>query len=154
MHGAPSVSYPVGRAPLAAVLLLAAWLCGAAAATAWWWQQGSGFFGWRLSAMLLALSLAGTVAATSWWRAPSGTLAWDGECWTWMSRSGTETGCVRVALDLQRSLLLHWSAPGASRWLWLVRASHAERWDDLRRAVYSRARPQALQQAEPPAAKP
>ncbi len=32
------------------------------------------------------------------------------------------------------------------RWLWLERAGRAERWEDLRRAVYSRARPQALRQ--------
>ena len=154
MHGAPSVSYPVGRAPFAAVLMLAVWLSGAAAATVWWWQQGGGLIGWRLGAMLLALSLAGAVAARNWWRAPCGTLTWDGECWSWASLSGNETGCIRVALDLQRVLLLHWSAPGVSRWLWLVRTSHAERWEDLRRAVYSRASPQALQQAQPPAAKP
>ena len=63
-------------------------------------------------------------------------------------------GAIRVALDLQRCMLLHWTALGASRWLGLERAHPADRWDALRRAVYSRARPQTPTQAEPPAANP
>lgn len=45
-----------------------------------------------------------------------------------------------VALDLQGCVLLRWRAGrGAVGWLWLDRASAPARWDDLRRAVYSRA---------------
>jgi toxin CptA len=58
-------------------------------------------------------------------------------------------------LDLQRLLLLRWhGAAGGVQWLWAERARHPDRWDALRRAVYSRATPDALQGAKPPAAKP
>jgi toxin CptA len=151
MHDAPSVSYPAGRSRFAASLLLGIWLPGCAAALLWH-ARGQG--GWRPGAMLAVLAAAGLFAAWHWWRAPAGTLTWDGEDWRWSVHSGAAAPGVEVALDLQRVLLLHWKAGGGSHWIWLERAARAERWDDLRRAVYSRARPKALQQAQRPAAKP
>jgi toxin CptA len=151
MHNAPSVSYPVGRSRFAAALLLAAWLLSLAAAGFWWLQAPDR---WRLGAMLAALAAAGAFAAWSWRRAPSGTLSWDGEAWNWSPVPDGRAGELEVGVDLQAWLLLRWKAGSASQWLWLARSSRAERWDDLRRAVYSRARPQALQPAGPPAAKP
>jgi len=60
-----------------------------------------------------------------------------------------------VALDVQFSLLLYLAeANAARRWVWLDRSDMPERWQDLRRAVYSRAGSDALPGAEPPAARP
>jgi toxin CptA len=151
MHNAPSVSYPAGRSRFAASLLLGLWLLGCAAALLWHSQSPDSR---RLGAMLLVLAAAGLFAASHWWRTPDGTLTWDGERWSWSVQPEAAAVEVEVALDLQRALLLHWKASGAPRWIWLERASRTERWDDLRRAVYSRARPTALQQAQRPAAKP
>ena len=149
MHNAPSVSYPAGRSRFAAALLAAVWLAGCAAAALWLRQAP---FAWRPLAMCAALCAAGGFAAWQWWRSPAGVLAWDGQAWRWSAHPGE--GSVTVALDLQRMMLLRWSAPGAARWLWLSRARGAQRWDDLRRAVYSRARPQAPRSAKHPAATP
>lgn len=151
MHNAPSVSYPAGRSRFAACLLLVAWLLGCGAALLWQWQSPGGQ---RLGAMLAMLAVSGLFAAWQWWRTPGGTLVWDGARWNWSVRPETADAEVSVALDLQRALLLRWRAAGASRWIWLERGSRPERWDDIRRAVYSRARPTALQPAERPAAKP
>ncbi len=80
MHGAPSVSYPAGRSRFAAYLLAAGWLLGCAAALLWWsYSPDAG----RLAVMLAALALTGTLAGWGWRRQPRGTLAWDGEAWSW-----------------------------------------------------------------------
>ena len=151
MHGAPSVSYPVGRSRFAGGLLAAAWLLGCAAALLWWPHA---YDPWRLAAMLAALFAAGAVAAWHWWRQPGGILEWDGEAWSWSGCPASSVGRLEVVLDLQHTLLARWTAAGAMHWLWLSRRQRAGRWDDLRRAVYSRARPQALQPDDSPAATP
>jgi toxin CptA len=154
MHSAPSVTYPVGRSRSAAVLLALVW--GAAAAVVLQWAALPGVSPARLGTGWLALAAAGVAAGWTWWAAAPGVLAWDGAGWTW---TGSGAGAViaggrlEVGLDLQRVLLVRWRGPDAARWLWLERASCAERWDDLRRAVYSRARPEALPRNQPPAAK-
>jgi len=150
MHNAPSVSYPAGRSRLAAELLLGVWLLGCAAAVLWQFHRPDL---WRMATMLATLCGAGAFAASHWWRTPSGTLAWDGEVWTWSAHPEAAAASVEVGLDLQRALLLRWSAGDLSRWIWLDRDTRADRWDDVRRAVYSRARPKALQPAPRPAAK-
>ncbi|HSH91764.1 MAG TPA: hypothetical protein VK996_17400 [Ramlibacter sp.] len=152
MHGAPSVIYPVGRSRFAGLLLLVAWLLGAATALASW-LQGQPFV-WRIALVASLLAAAGAFAAAGWWRSSRGTLAWDGDTWNWSGLPGSPGGEIDVALDLQRWLLLRFSGTGAKHWFWLERARDEQRWDDLRRAVYSRARPQALPGAQPPAAKP
>jgi hypothetical protein len=151
MHNAPSVSYPAGRSRLAAALLLGVWLLGCAAVVLW---HLHGPDAWRLAAMLAALCASGAYAAWHWWHAPTGTLAWNGEGWTWSVQPEATAANLEIGLDLQRSLLLRWRVGRASQWIWLDRETRAERWDDVRRAVYSRARPKALQQAPRPAAKP
>lgn len=152
MHSAPSVSYPVGRSRLAATVLLLLWLLGGVVTALWWFQAPSQ--AWWLEGRWLAVAAVGAVAAWSWWQGPSGILAWDGETWTWSGDRPDHTGMLEVSLDLQHWLLLRWTCGNASRWLWLERAGRAESWDDLRRAVYSRARIEALPEARPPAAKP
>ncbi|WP_298923661.1 hypothetical protein [uncultured Ramlibacter sp.] len=155
MHNAPSVTYPVGRSSLPGVLLAVLWLLGAAAAAAWAWQTAPSAGAQLLVAAVLAL--AGACALRMWRRLPEGELAWDGRGWFWPALAA-EAGVLAVSLDLQRALLLRWQGRGegrgAAQWLWLDRAACPERWGDLRRAVYSRATPDALAGARPPAAKP
>jgi hypothetical protein len=151
MHNAPSVSYPAGRSRLAGGLLLGVWLLGCAAVSVWQLYSPDA---WRWVTMLASLLASGAFAAWHWWRTPTGTLAWDGEGWTWSVHPVATAENLEVGLDLQRSLLLRWRVGGASQWIWLDSDSRAERWDDVRRAVYSRARSKALQQAPRPAAKP
>jgi hypothetical protein len=150
MHGAPSVSYPVGRSRFAAGILAAGWLLGCAAALLWWTHSPDR---WRMAMMFAALAATGAGAAWSWRSQRRGVLEWDGAAWSW-GDAGATAGQIEVALDLQHTLLVSWTAAGVSRWLWLARSDRSERWDDLRRAVYSRARPQALRSDRPPAATP
>jgi hypothetical protein len=153
MHSAPSVTYPVERSRTAAALVGLVWLAGAFAAVQWTLQPGAAPA--RLGAAWTAVLATGSIAARRWWGGPRGLLAWDGTSWTWTSAGQAMAhGGLQVSLDLQRVLLVRWRGEAASRWLWLERASRPEQWDDLRRAVYSRARPEALPLAEPPAAKP
>jgi hypothetical protein len=152
MHNAPSVSYPVGRSLLAGGLVAAAWLLGALACVQWAVQ--SPVSGWRLGMAGLALAGAAGIAGWTWWVAPRGTLEWDGQHWTWVGGGRTDPGALDTRLDLQQCLLLHFRGQAQARWLWLERAQCTERWDDLRRAVYSRARPPTLPEAETGAAEP
>lgn len=140
MHGAPSVSHPVGRSRFAAVVSAAGWLLAAGGLALWSVQvQAAGPARFGAAFVLLA---AGAFAAWSWLRSPQGTLAWDGEGWSWASAPPPEKGMPEPILDLQQVLLLRWRAEtGAVRWLWAERRERPSTWDDLRRAVYSRVRP-------------
>ena len=153
MHGAPAVSYPVGRCRFAGWLLAVAWLAGAAACGAWAWQVDGPAWQRALAAGLLVL--AGAAALRSALLAPQGILAWTGASWRWQAEGQAQAGSPTRALDLQRWLLVHWTADaGGTAWLWLEQRSAPADWDALRRAVYSRARPEAPGAPQPPMAKP
>jgi toxin CptA len=133
-------------------MLLAAWLAGVAVALLWSAQPQVA--PWRLALMWTAVAVTGVLALRSWARAAAGVLAWDGAGWTWREGAGAAAaGTIELSLDVQHTMLVRWHDGGSRRWLWLERRRCRERWDDVRRAVYSRARPHALP-AEPPAAKP
>jgi hypothetical protein len=89
-----------------------------------------------------ALVAAAGISWRSWLGSPAGLLAWDGEAWAWTASRDPEPGTLQAVLDLQDVLLLRWhAASGVQRWLWAERRVQPATWDDLRRAVYSRARP-------------
>ena len=149
MHGAPSVSHPVGRSSFAAWVIGGVWLAAAAASVAW---SLAGASTWRV---LLAGGLTmviGCVAAWSWWNEPTGTLGWDGTRWTWSTAVMPlgEEGTLSVVVDLQRLLLVHWADASGQRWFWLQQGASRDHWVALRRAVYSRADAEAPSGAEPP----
>ena len=152
MHNAPSVTYPVRRSLLAGGLAAGLWLLGVLVTVQW--ILLSPVSGWRLVAAVMVLALAALAAGWNWWIMPRGTLAWDEEAWTWTCAARTDLGAVEVCLDLQHFLLLRFRSQAASRWLWLERSHSAGCWDDLRRAVYSRARPQTPPEAEAGVAEP
>lgn len=139
MHGAPSVTYPAGRSSLAGVVMLAVWFAGAAGVALWSVQARTTFAG--IAAACVLLFASGVIALHAWWRSPQGFLAWDGAGWTWTADATHHAGEPLVALDTQRLLLVRWRAEGRARWLWLERGRQPLRWDDLRRAVYSRPTP-------------
>ncbi len=147
MHSAPSVTYPVGRSRFATVAMLVMWLLGATTVFAWWLQAQAP--GWRTLAALLVVTGSGVLVAMTWRSSPVGSIAWDGERWNFSPLELPAGGAVAVALDLQQWLLLRWEAEAGVRWLWVERRARPERWDDMRRAVYSRARPQAPTAAAP-----
>jgi toxin CptA len=151
MHSAPSVSYPVGRSRLAGSILLVAWTLGACAIALWWLRVQPSM--WRVLPAVALVLAAGAAAGWTWVGAPRGSLVWDGESWSW-SGERDASGMVQVVLDLQRLLLVRWRGAAGPAWLWLDKSARPAYWDDLRRAVYSRARPQALPGALPPGAKP
>ena len=138
---APAVLYPVGRSAVLAagcesiafggLLALGYW----AAQGAWrhpWWVVGAVFATWSV---VVALALR-------FWRAlPTGDLHWGGAHWELKSAGRSVDGaCLYVHADLQRFMLVRLeSADQPPCWLWLERRAHPERWNDLRRAVYSRA---------------
>lgn len=152
MHGAPSVSYPVGRSALVGALLMGIWSLGLFACVAF---AALGASARGIAAAAAACLASGAWVAWSWWRQPAGLLAWDTAAWTWSEGDPhVRTGALEVVLDLQSLLLLRWRAPGQGRWLWAERTRLPARWDALRRAVYSRANPEAPSRAEPPSATP
>ena len=150
MHSAPSVSYPVGRALFAGLLALVLWTAGAA--VTWLWLRDSDASGWRHAAGAILLALIGGWSLLAWLRSPRGELQWDGAGWT--APQEASAGSLRVVLDLQQVMLVRWLPPQSGQWIWLERRRSPQRWLDVRRAVYSRARPQALSPARPPAATP
>lgn len=135
MHSAPSVSYPVGRSRFALLVAAVAWLAGAAGIVAWRLHVPASLL--ESLAVVAVVVAGGAIAWRAWARSPIGTLSWDGSAWTW-SAGAAETGSVQAVLDIQRVMLLRWEAGRVTRWLWLERAMQPSRWDDVRRAVYSR----------------
>jgi hypothetical protein len=150
MHNAPSVKYPVGRSAWAGALLLCLWLAGLGVVALWSWVDPAPG---RRQALGLALAAGvGAWAAWHWRHLPRGELGWDGAAWAWDGEAGT--GGIEVALDLQVAMLLRRPGQGQGAWLWLERGAAPAHWSDIRRAVYSRANPDAPQRAEPPSATP
>jgi toxin CptA len=139
MHGAPSVSYPVGRSRSADRLLSIIWTCGACCVAAACYRFDGA--DWRVG--LLALSVIGAGAAA--WRSAlrrtaSAELSFDGRHGSLAGAAGVRAAGIKVALDFQSSLLVCLTdARRAQRWVWLDRSTLPERWQDLRCAVYSRA---------------
>ena len=143
---APSVQYPLRRSRVLGALLLALLFTGAGVVAAW---VSSGARDVVLSAAV-ALGLwllAAAGAAHFWWSQPRGVLQFDGQAWTLGQTAKSFSGPLalsvppEVLLDLQAHLWVRIVPIGhSSQWLWLERSSQPERWMDLRRAVYSRAR--------------
>ncbi len=137
MHNAPAVTYPVGRSSIQGSLALVLWLLGVAATIAWALTSPDV---WRVAAAASLCTVAAVLAALAWWRTGTGEVQWNADGWQLRLRGQAGDGKPVVVLDLQGSLLLRWHATrGAGGWLWLDRSSAPARWDDLRRAVYSRA---------------
>ena len=146
----PSVVYPVERSRTLAMGLATLWLAGGAVLGGWAvLGMGSGAMG-GLAACAWMLALAGVLR---FWRGqPRGAVRWDGQSWAFQCTPkglspGTSVAMAAspdVLLDLQSHLWVKIRfQDGPPAWIWLERKAQPERWMDLRRAVYSRARPGA-----------
>ncbi|GAA4328561.1 hypothetical protein GCM10023165_00920 [Variovorax defluvii] len=135
------MSYPVGRSRLASRLLLVLWASGACCALAA--SVRSDGVDWRSGLLVFGIFLAGLAVRTSSLRRESAAmLHFDGARWSIPGTTGPQAAAAKVALDVQSSLLVRLTfSDGACRWLWLDRHAAPERWQALRRAVYSRPAP-------------
>lgn len=139
MHSAPSVSYPLGRCAFQRCLYAFFVALTSAVLFAWAFNQG-------LTLVWGVATMAAVLGACSGWRAlaQAGTLTWDGQVWCLQIHgSGHEAawGEIRVALDVQKALLLRWQPASDTLnakplWLWLGSEVANHHWQDLRRAVY------------------
>ncbi|HEY9207430.1 MAG TPA: hypothetical protein VIP31_00045 [Acidovorax sp.] len=153
---APPVRYPVGQDSVLLWGLLT--LLGAGGAVlVFWLLQGAGDSITRLSVAVLVWLVAASALWHVWRYRIHGLLQWDGLHW----RLETEQlgkpahsleGTLWVRLDLQSHLWVCLDGQdGRHTWLWLERQGAPERWGDLRRAVYSRPKPEASRADEPAA---
>jgi hypothetical protein len=138
MHGAPSVSYPVGRSRIAGRLFLLLWICGACCVVAACLRLGKA--DWRFGLLVMSVLGAGGAAWASLLRpVPLSLLNFDGLRWSIPGAASLQAADAKVALDGQSWLLVRLAEPRhAARWVWLERRAMPQRWQDLRRAVYSR----------------
>lgn len=142
-HTAPAVRYPVQPSAWLARALLGVALLGGLVLLAWAVQGArtqQHALQWTIGA--LCWVLACVQVWRFWTHGVWGVLAWNGQAWTLElpSHREAQVGSVTVHLDLQAHLWLHWqSDQGAGHWLWLDQHSDRLHWNDLRRAVYSRA---------------
>ena len=136
MHGAPSVSYPVGRSRFQAALLLALGIGGVFSGLLW--RDPTGLSSWRQFVFYSVFTAAWLGAAHAWRHSPAGSLRWDGQAWNWMTGQIKPCGVPEVHLDLQFCLLVTVVLEGGKRlWLWPERRADELRWTALRRAVFS-----------------
>lgn len=142
MRGAPPVSYPVGRSRKVDCLLGSLWAGGACCAVAAALHHADPLGWWTL---LLALGVlwAGIAAwHIRWLQARTAELRFDGEHWSFVAgimRHGAMAQAA-IILDFQSLLLVRLAVSRrAARWVWLDRSVRPGHWQDLRRALYSRA---------------
>ena len=108
------------------------------------WCYVVGRLDWRIALVAVLVFGAGFAAYRGWRNSPAGNLVWDGQLWRWES-PGYQTGMAEqqlsVLADFQKVLLLRiQNQAKVSLWLWVERKASPERWLDLRRAVFCRAR--------------
>ena len=154
---APAVLYPLRHSRVLATLLFALGLLGALVLIAWAVLGTRAPFRGSV-AVAIGVWLAAVAGGVHFWlQQPLGALRWDGQHWTLLGvRPDADakllSGPPEVFLDLQSHLWVQVSPTGhRGIWLWLERSGQPERWMDLRRAVYSRAKPGADPDANVPA---
>ena len=145
MHNAPTVSYPLGRSAWLGAPLVVLWLAGVAALAIWCASVDA--LSWRQGLDLALWLLLGGWSWRAWRGQVQGELSWTGMHWLLLrDPSAPCEGMVSVQLDLQHLLLLRFTpVTGPACWLLPLRATQPQRWQDLRRAVYSRARTSGAQ---------
>jgi hypothetical protein len=145
----PAVLYPLRRSRVLGLLLLALMLVSAGGLCGWVFQSGGAVDRWPVVVAGCLWCLAAFSAFHCWLDQFSGSIRWDGQAWMLESSNSGAAGMPlsvppEVLLDVQSHLWLHVFPMGRGHiWLWLEHSTQPERWLDLRRAVYSRARPGA-----------
>lgn len=151
-HAPPAVRHPLKPSRALAACLCALWLQAAMLLLAWALNIQSG---WRPAAVAFTVCL---VAAAGMWhgwrRLGKGVVAWDGVQWWIEAEPGqaAQPVLLQVRADggpwlwVQAHPMVSRVPAGplrwrSSRWLLLLCRQSPETWGDLRRAVYSPARP-------------
>ena len=138
MHGAPAVTYPVGRSRFQGQLVALAGLVGVFVGLLWCFQASP--ITWRQPVFVLLLTSSLFIAFRQWRDSPTGSLRWDGQDWTWNRQGFSTNGSLTVHLDLQFCFLICLQSERDGRiWLWPQCEDRLARWLDLRRAVYASA---------------
>ncbi len=141
MRTPPPVLVPVGRSAWALAAVLIPVLAGAGLGLAWAWTAQELL---RPGGFALAWGATAAVAGRQALRSPTGVLRFDaGGQWCWWpdgSEAGEQAVRPRVALDLQRVMLLKLDGAGPGMWLWLTTDGDPGRWQALRRCLYWSAR--------------
>lgn len=162
MHGAPAVQWPVGANPWSVRIAAGLIALGVSVTLVWGALAPGGLPAFGLAAWgLYAVWVRGAQAA------PTGVLAWDGGRWFWWAdrlsnaqgggtvdaaSPGWQPVHVDLTLDLQGLVLVRLQpqtvgtqpvSDSRAVWLWLTPTDDPGRWPDLRRALHSRAGPEA-----------
>ncbi|GKT22263.1 hypothetical protein [Acidovorax sp. SUPP3334] len=140
---APATRYVFQRSRLVGWFIVSALFSSAGGLVAWMGQAS----GDLTVQFILSWVLWAFVAASGWYfwrRLPSGFLQWDGLNWSLTAGDALPVaGVLVVHMDFQRFFLVHLSGlDGRSAWLCLERCGPQESWASLRRAVYSRPKPE------------
>lgn len=150
-YGPPAVVFQVVRSTRCGLGILCVW-CVAVLGLAAWMAAGAGTQAWRFGVAAGLCLGAGGMAWHAWAHTFVGALAWDGARWSVVPAGATDAmpaNALEVHGDFQRALCLSVKPLQARRtWVWAERRMCPERWDDLRRAVYS---PPILNEAQAPA---
>lgn len=158
-RNAPPVKYPFGRSSVLGSLIFLVVFLGAGGIAAWAFQGARAGTEWPVW-VAMGLWLVAAVGALHFWHdQPAGVIHWNGQSWevTQPVGPGKEHTLAlsrppAAFLDMQSHLWLQVSPAGhRGLWLWLARSTQPERWLDLRRAVYSRAKPGVAPDAIAPA---
>jgi toxin CptA len=140
MHNAPSVTYPVGRSRLVARLLLVFWAAGACCACVASYQFNS--MSWRQAILAVSVLAAAWGALHVFRQTTEERLVFDGQHWSLSGAGLLRAAQATVVFDFQALMLVRLDEPGRrTQWLWPARSNQPDWWQDLRRAVYSRAAP-------------
>lgn len=144
---APLVLYPVRRSHALGYSLVMAHLAAMGVLVGWIGLGAGSAPGWSVVIAACAWCLAAGGALHFLGHQLSGAIRWDGQSWAMADDRYPEAAFVtlsnppQVLMDVQSHLWLLVSTAGSgSLSLWLERSSQPERWMDLRRAVYSRAK--------------
>lgn len=143
MHGAPAVTFPVGRSRWHLRTLIFLWLLGLTGAVLVMLTPTAHMVPVGIRAGALAgIVLAGVLAWYDWKNAPSGRLQWDGEHWVWSGWDGAQGCRLSLLLDLQSLMLVRLrDASHRQVWLWLDGKPGDSQWLAMRRAVVASLRP-------------
>jgi toxin CptA len=148
-HNAPYLVYPVKRSIFLGWVLGLIWLLGALLAAQWYLRTDHA--GVAVVAVGLSVLIPGLLSLRTWLHSPAGELRWDVQYWHWMPSRRVLTlsrPSMRCVLDFDSALLLKVGGSGGSGvWLWAERAAFPDRWQDLRRAVFSPGRPDTAKSA-------
>lgn len=133
MQHARPVQFPVGRSRRLERFTTVLWSCGAVAVGTWVAAATPTLTFTLLSVLLVAL--VGLLSRSACRSLVHGNLCWDGHSW----RLDDQPGALDVIADGQGWILFRWRTSAVLQWGVAEGLNAPDRWNCMRRAVYSRA---------------